>query len=117
MQQSGTADEESAAPAPTFKVLLDRIRQSPDWPRLPFSRRLRRIRKARDWSHQQLARRMVLAGKDHGGTARPESLVTMLSRWENDERVADERNRRLLAVALEVDVADLGLSEDPDVFW
>jgi hypothetical protein len=118
MQQAGSADSDQADPAPSFKTLLEELRQSPGWAQLPFSRRLRRIRKARDWSHQQLARRMVLVGRNHRGrTASAESLVAMLSRWENDDRVADDRNRRLLADALEVEVADLGLSVDPDVIW
>ncbi|WP_233625654.1 hypothetical protein, partial [Actinoplanes sp. ATCC 53533] len=117
-EQAGSADEEQENLAPSFKTLLEELRASPGWAQLPFSRRLRRIRKARDWSHQQLARRMVLVGRNHRGrTAGAESLVTMLSRWENDDRVADERNRRLLADALEVEVADLGLSVDPDVIW
>ena len=118
MHQEGTQGQDQAVEAPSFMTLLGDLRQSTGWADLPFSRRLRRIRKARDWSHQQLARRMVLVGRNHRGrTASAESLVTMLSRWENDGRVADERNRRLLADALQVDVADLGLSEDPDVIW
>ena len=109
---------DEADQASSFKALMEELRRSPDWDQLPFSRRLRRIRKARDWSHPQLAGRIILAGRDRRGrTATAGSLVTMLSRWENDERGIDERNRRLLADALEVEVADLGLSEDPDVIW
>lgn len=113
-----SADEDHADSAASFKTLLESLRRSEGWEQLPFSRRLRRIRKARDWSHQQLARRMVLVGRNHRGrTASAESLVKMLSRWENDDRLADDRNRRLLADALEVEVADLGLTVDPDVIW
>jgi hypothetical protein len=119
MEQAGSVDEDPADPAQSFKVLLEQLRQSDDWEQLPFSRRLRKIRKARHWSHQQLARRMILAGeKRRGRTASAASLVRMQSGWErSDGQVADERNRHLLADALEVEVADLGLSEDPDFIW
>jgi len=118
MQQDGSADGAPTADSVTaFEMRLRLLRQAPNWTQLPFNRRLRRIRKARGWSHQQLAGRMILVAKSHGGTASSESLVTSLSRWENDSRTADERNRHLLADALGVGVADLGLSEDPDFVW
>ena len=99
-------------------AVLDQLRQEPDWEQLPFYRRLRRIRKARGWSLRQLAGRMVLVGRQHRGrTANAASLKSMISRWENDELVPDDRNRRLLADALECRMADLGLTVDPDVIW
>ncbi|GAA2470675.1 helix-turn-helix domain-containing protein [Winogradskya humida] len=119
MDEAGSAAEQNPTdPAESFKALLEQLRQSEGWERLPFSRRLRKIRKARDWSHQQLARRMVLAGKNRKGrTAKAASLVRMQSSWENGGQVADERNRHLLADALEVTISDLALSEDPDFIW
>lgn len=113
----GSPGADFAEPAAAFKQRLEALRQAAEWPQLPFSLRLRRIRKARVWSHPQLAGRMVLVAKSHGGSANPQSLKTSLSRWENGSRVADERNRRMLAEALSVDIADLGLTEDPDFDW
>lgn len=117
-EQAGSDGDEPAETVAAFDALLVQLRQEPDWEQLPFFRRLRRIRKARDWSLRQLAGRMVLAGERHKGrTARASSLKSMISRWENDEIVPDDRNRRLLADALGCRVADLGLTVDPDVIW
>ncbi|WP_433294619.1 helix-turn-helix domain-containing protein [Actinoplanes sp. CA-030573] len=117
-EQAGSDGDEPAEPATSSNELLDQLRQEPDWEQLPFFRRLRRIRKARDWSLPQLAGRMVLVGRQHKGrTATASSLKSMISRWENDEIVPDDRNRRLLADALGCQVADLGLTVDPDVIW
>lgn len=115
--QSGAEGVGPIDAASLFKLRLEAIRGRPDWRQLPFHRRLRILRRARGWSHPQLARRMYAIGLTYpGGSASPEALVTMQSRWENDHQVADERNRRLLAMALQVTVADLGLTEDPDFF-
>lgn len=45
------------------------------------------------------------------------ALKIMVSKWENDRVIPGEFNRRLLAESLEIRVADLGLSEDPDFAW
>jgi ribosome-binding protein aMBF1 (putative translation factor) len=117
-EQMGSDSEEPAGPVASSDALLEQLRREPDWEQLPLFRRLRRIRKARDWSLPQLAGRMVLVGRQHKGrTATASSLKSMISRWENDEIVPDDRNRRLLADALGCRVADLGLTVDPDVIW
>jgi len=53
----------------------------------------------------------------HGGTAELRSLVIMISKWEHDAKIPNHYNRHLLAEALQITVADLGLPEDPDFFW
>ena len=117
-RQVETVGDEAAEAVPLPDALLERLRRAPDWEHLPFAGRLRRIRKARDWSLLQLAGRMVLVGGKHRGrTAKARSLKIMISGWEHGERVPDDRNRRLLADALGCQVADLGLTVDPDVIW
>lgn len=82
-----------------------------------FGRRLRRARMACRLSQIQLAQRMRDIAVDHGGTATRAALKVMISKWENEVKAPNEYNRRLLAAALGVTVADLGLPEDPDYIW
>jgi len=42
----------------------------------------------------------------------PESLKTMISRWENGHRIPDPYNREILCAALGIREADLGLTGD-----
>jgi hypothetical protein len=86
-------------------------------PGLSFGRRLRRVRMACRLSQIQLAQRMRDTAVDHGGTATLACLKVMISKWENEVKVPNEYNRRLLAAAMGVTVADLGLPEDPDYIW
>lgn len=86
-------------------------------PELSFGRRLRRARMACRLSQIQLAQRMRDIAVDHGGTATLAALKVMISKWENEVKAPNEYNRRLLAAALGVTVADLGLPEDPDYVW
>jgi transcriptional regulator with XRE-family HTH domain len=41
----------------------------------------------------------------------------MISRWENDLRTPDERNRRLLCEALGMALKDLAMPIDEDIPW
>ncbi|WIM99977.1 helix-turn-helix transcriptional regulator [Actinoplanes oblitus] len=84
---------------------------------LSFGRRLRRARMQRRWTQLQLARRMGEVAAKHGGTAGSRSLIEMISKWENGIRKPSQYNMHLLAAALDVDVASLGLPVDPDFFW
>jgi transcriptional regulator with XRE-family HTH domain len=81
---------------------------------LPFGRLLRRIRKRKGMAQFALAARMVAIGVAHDGSASVESLVIMISKWENGKMEPDQYNRHLLAAALEVSVTDLGLEADSD---
>lgn len=86
-------------------------------PEFSFGRRLRRFRMRRRWTQLQLAQRMRDVAAKHGGTAELRSLVIMISKWEHDAKIPNHYNRHLLAEALQITVADLGLPEDPDFFW
>lgn len=88
-----------------------------DDPDLPFRRRLRRTRLRRRWSQMALARRMYTVGEQHDGSAGVEALSRMISKWENAKNLPDQYNRHVLAEALGVTVADLGLDVDPDFFF
>lgn len=90
--------------------------RNPD-PGLSFGRRLRRARMQRRWTQLQLAGHMREVAVDHGGAAGSRSLIEMLSKWENGIRKPSQYNLHLLAEALEVDVASLGLPVDPDFRW
>ncbi|GGQ83867.1 hypothetical protein GCM10010166_62600 [Couchioplanes caeruleus subsp. azureus] len=79
---------------------------------------IRRRRKAKRWSLRRLAQQMRrVAAKRHDVAPSEDSLRQMISRWEHDRIAPSEYNRRLLAEALDVKVADLGLTEDPDFPW
>lgn len=84
---------------------------------LSVGRRLRRARMARRWSQVHFAQRMRDVAEAHGKTATLPSLKIMISKWENGAMLPNEYNRHLLAATLQVSVADLGLSEDPDFVW
>lgn len=79
-----------------------------------FGRRLRRARMARQWSQLQFAYRLREVGALHRGAAELDSLEMMISRWENDWRRPNQYSLHLLAAALGVPVASLGLPVDPD---
>ena len=83
-------------------------------PRLAFDRRLRRARLAKQWSQLQLAHRMREVGAAHRGAATIASLLIMLSKWENGRKRPSQYNLHLLAVSLDIPVAELGLPVDPD---
>lgn len=73
-----------------------------------------RIRQARSRAKQrQVARAMIEIGDRYLGAASLDALVKMISKWEHDKIIPDQYNRQLLALALEVTVADLGLELDP----
>jgi transcriptional regulator with XRE-family HTH domain len=81
-------------------------------------KRIRRLRMAHRWSLNQLAWQMRRAAVDLDKTAPSvESLKVMISKWEHDRLAPNEYNRRLLAAALKVSVADLGLTQDADFVW
>jgi transcriptional regulator with XRE-family HTH domain len=83
--------------------------------RRAVGRILRRARIARGWSQPRLVREMQHVAHDLGLTVPTSgSLRTSISRWEGGHRVPDEFNRRLLCVALGLEIADLGLPYDPD---
>ncbi|MBG0567546.1 helix-turn-helix domain-containing protein [Actinoplanes aureus] len=86
-------------------------------PGLSFGRRLRRERMRRRWTQLRLAQRMRQIAVNRGGTAELRSLTVMISKWENGLKEPNEYNRHLLAAALGIPVADLGLPEDPDFCW
>ena len=79
-----------------------------------FGRRLRRARLAKRWSQLQLAYRMREVGNRNRGSATIESLLIMLSKWENDRKRPNQYNLHLLAESLDIPVAALGLPVDPD---
>ena len=81
---------------------------------LSFNRRLRQARLANHWSQLQLAHRMREVGAAHRGAATLESLLIMLSKWENGRKRPSQYNLHLLAASLEIPVAALGLPVDPD---
>src|SRR3954468_17032359 len=79
-----------------------------------FGRRLRRARLAKQWSQLQLVYRMREVAKSHHGTARVDSLMIMMSKWENDRKRPNQYNLHLLAASLDIPVEALGLPVDPD---
>ena len=81
---------------------------------LTYGRRLRRARLAKQWSQLQLAYRMREVGAEHRGTATLHSLLIMISKWENDRKHPNQYSLHLIAAALDVDVASLGLPVDQD---
>jgi hypothetical protein len=86
--------------------------------RLSFGRRLRRHRMhERDWSQERLAQQMHLIGEQYGGAAKVPSLRIMISKWEKERKIPNQRNRHLLAEALGIPVEHLGLERDPDYRW
>ena len=96
---------------------LSSARNEPEQPQLTTGRRIRRARMRRRWSQRKLVITMRETAAKRGGTASVPALMIMLSKWENDRVVPSEFNRRLLAESLEIEVADLGLTEDPDFVW
>lgn len=76
--------------------------------------RVRQIRLARGWSQRRLIYAMRMAARrEHRELPADESMISMVSRWENGRRIPDEYNRRLLCDALEVSPGDLGTA-DPE---
>ena len=69
------------------------------------------------WSQERLAQQVALVGRRYGGAARVESLKIMICKWERGDKVPDQRNRHLLAEAMDTEVEHLGLSVDPDFRW
>ncbi len=55
----------------------------------------------------------MAARRQHRELPADESMISMVSRWENGRRIPDEYNRKLLCDALEVTIGDLRLT-DPD---
>ena len=74
-----------------------------------FGSRMRRARRARGWSQDRLIQRMRQAAQQVFGQQLPcdRSMKAMVSRWENNWRVPDRYNRRVLAAALGVSETDL----------
>ncbi|GLZ00844.1 helix-turn-helix transcriptional regulator [Actinoplanes sp. NBRC 103695] len=81
---------------------------------LTYGRRLRRARLSKQWSQLQLAYRMREVGAEHRGTATLHSLLIMISKWENDRKHPNQYSLHLIAAALDIDVAGLGLPVDQD---
>ena len=81
---------------------------------ITYGRRLRRARLTKQWSQLQLAHRMREVGAEHRGAATQHSLLIMISKWENDRKHPNQYSLHLIAAALEVDVASLGLPVDQD---
>jgi ribosome-binding protein aMBF1 (putative translation factor) len=79
-----------------------------------YGRRLRRARLAKQWSQLQLAYRIREVGAEHRGAATLHSLLIMISKWENDRKHPNQYSLHLIAAALEIDVASLGLPVDQD---
>jgi len=74
-----------------------------------FGSRMRRARLERGWSQDRLIQRMRQAAQQVFGQQLPcdRSMKAMVSRWENNWRVPDRYNRRVLAAALGVSETDL----------
>ncbi|MBP2366160.1 helix-turn-helix domain-containing protein [Pseudonocardia parietis] len=71
---------------------------------------LRAARTERGWSQSDAARRLAgLASRDEGAAARPGSLKTQLSRWENGHATPAPEHRALLAELYGCPAAELGL--------
>lgn len=71
---------------------------------------LRAARRERGWSQSEAAHRLSdLASRGGPGTARPGSLKTQLSRWENGHATPAPEHRALLAELYASSVAELGL--------
>jgi len=74
---------------------------------------LRRARARLGWSQPRLAHAMRQeARRRNRRLPVPESLKTMVSRWENGHRIPDPFNREILCAALGIDEEDLGLGGD-----
>lgn len=85
---------------------------------LSFGHRLNRRRQALGWTLERLAYEMRLVADGYGiPIANTKTLVPKLSRWQHDERPPGQRNLHVLAEALGVPVAELGLPVDPDFPW
>jgi transcriptional regulator with XRE-family HTH domain len=88
------------------------IDSEPQGPTTPGAR-LRRARKRRRWSQRRLIAELERIARINGMMLpTPDSLKTMISRWERDRKVPDSRNRRLLCQALDISEAELGLPLD-----
>jgi transcriptional regulator with XRE-family HTH domain len=82
-----------------------------------FGSRLRRERLARGWSQHRLIHAMRAEARRLYGRELPSdrSLKAMISRWENNWRVPDGYNQRMLAATLGMSVDELvGRAGDPE---
>jgi transcriptional regulator with XRE-family HTH domain len=71
---------------------------------------LRAARQGRGWSQSEAAGRLAaLASRRGAGAARPDSLKTQLSRWENGHATPAPEHRALLAELYASTATDLGL--------
>jgi transcriptional regulator with XRE-family HTH domain len=85
---------------------------------MTVGQRIRHLRKLKGWSHLQMILRMEEVSRGHRGTATTRAgLRSQLSKWEGDRITPDQHNRRVIAEALGVTVADLGLVQDPYYKW
>jgi DNA-binding transcriptional regulator YiaG len=75
---------------------------------------IRSTRHELDWKQPRLAEEMRTVAVRHGFAKLPETLITMISRWEDGWKVPSQRYRNLLAEAIGVQVKQLGLRADPD---
>jgi transcriptional regulator with XRE-family HTH domain len=65
-----------------------------------------------------VARRMIRVGEKYGiSVASVSGLVGMIGKWEHNKVGLSQTNRHLLAEALQVRLADLGLTKDKHFVW
>jgi hypothetical protein len=83
---------------------------------LPFGRRLRRRRMALGTLERLACEMQVVAVRYGLEPAKTTSLVPMIGRWEHGGRIG-QQSLHLLAEALGVSVAELGMPIDPDYPW
>jgi transcriptional regulator with XRE-family HTH domain len=81
--------------------------------RLTIGERIQYWRLSRGWRQPQFARQMMAVAAEYEGTGELSSLITQISRWEGNHIVPNEYNRRILALALGVTPADLGMTINP----
>lgn len=87
-------------------------------PDFTFGEWLRYLRWDRNgWPQALLARNMFRVGSCFEGSASPESLKPMISKWEGNHIELSQYNLHLLATTLGVEVAELSLWVDPHFTW
>ena len=84
-----------------------------DDPTVTAGWRLKHRRGELGWTQLILANRFQATGALYHGSPKPSSLVSMISKWENDDIVPDSYNLHILAEALGVQVGELGFPVDP----
>lgn len=80
---------------------------------LTVGERIRRCRDLLGWTQARLARRMKSWDEKYRDTTEQSTWATYVSRWERNVVEPDEYNRRILAMALNVEVTDFGLTVNP----